>query len=285
MDAVLASLLHTDDRPPSAAELARLVDYLSSLRAPAGRTRRKQPGRVHHFQVVTERDERTTYSPAVEGRSWYVGVSLGTVSDQPVTLLYKIKDDPRGWTPPTDGLVIPAGFPFAERTLFDRDEPLPTLLALAPVFGAPTTTRDHFSLVPGSARPAHFRTQEMWAFDLYQASVVLSASLNAALPIGSDLPIGGSFWQVTRRMRAHIHFVPRLDELVAGMIEVARLYLLRDPQAPGGARDDTLVVQQRLYWSLLSAQVSLTSLDVVWGPGEPAVVETTTGTKVISWTG
>lgn len=287
MNATLAGFRHDNHLPPSEDELRRLVQYLADLRARAAAARsRTSP--IHHFRVTAERDERTTYAPALDGRSWLLNVSPGTVDDRAVSILYQRQNDVRDWMPPATDHA-PAGYPFADRTLFDQDEPRPQLIILAPKFGEPLTADDLFAPVADTARLSFFATEERWAYDLYQASVVLSTDTRTAFPPGTILTAGTTSATPSRRVRAHVHAVPRLDLLTTGMIEVARLYLLRDPDTKGGAHDDQIFVRQQLYWSLHSAQVAMTEitenfLDLVTGgnPFDPAQ-EVVTGTEVLFW--
>lgn len=173
-------------------------------------------------------------------RLWRIDVELGTVNDEPPTIIYRAKDDPRGWKPekpPEDGSLI------VERSLAEFDRPW--LLLAAPDPTAQASLTDKFLKVPDAARPAFFRTEAMWDKLLYQSSVFLSDTVKDLSGINFPISILG---RLATQLRLTAGPLPKLAAgSQAGQLELARLFLLRDPDDTDGSGDSIMVQQKAFY--------------------------------------
>ncbi len=165
----------------------------------------------------------------------------GTVNDVPPTVIYRAQDDPRGWTP--DPPPTSDASTIIERSLTEFDAPW--LLFTAPKPGADPANTDQFVNVPDTVRPDFFRTEDMWKLDLYQASVYLSDLLSEM--VSTDFPL-----QYLNRLQRQIRLLggralPAVVATSGAYLELARLYLLRDPEDKDGSGDRILVRQEVFY--------------------------------------
>ncbi len=199
----------------------------------------------HPYKVSVAADDRPTNT---EGRSWKLRTELGCVNDTAAAFVYRAANDPRGWQPPSS--VDATKTPLVDRTMLETDDP-PFLVLTTPPPAA-TTTTDDFQPVPDSARPAYFRTEEMWKKSLFQAYVVLTSEPKTA--VSPDLP-AILLSRLPTRYRITAGRKPVTPTAQAGGLqEIARLYLLRDPDAQD-AFSDTILVRQFLFWDVAETYV------------------------------
>jgi hypothetical protein len=175
-------------------------------------------------------------------RLWRMDVALGTVNDLAPPIIYRATADPRGWTPatpPTDGS------PIVERSLAEFDTPF--LLLTSPAPNAPASSTDQFKQVSDYARPDFFRTADMWELLLYQSSVFLTTTVTDLS--GPNLPISflSRLATAVRLSAGPLPSVALGSE--AGVLELARVFLLRDPTDTDGS-NDTIMVRQQVYYCL-----------------------------------
>lgn len=223
------------------AFIAEIAKRLPAIRPP-------RPGGAagfaHPFQVTVEADPRELNA---ENRLWRISTHLGCVNDVAAAIVYRNQDDPRDWLPPVrPGVPIdPAGF--TDRTALEVADPPFHLLTAPGVSGV--VAADDFAAVSDAARPAFFRTREMWQKQIFQASVTLTNDPEYAT--SSNLP------------PILLSRLPRTFRLVAGrkpvtpvayaggILEVATLYLLRDDEATD-CFSDQMLVRQRVFWNVAS---------------------------------
>jgi hypothetical protein len=265
-------LLAPGERIPPAWKQNELLKHLLRSRFLGGIPIAK-PARPfgHPWRVRADRFAPPPGSPLDPDRAWTATIAPGTVNDDPPSILYLAKDDPRGWTPSVNQLsaISPQPSAFIERDLLDGlpDDP-PWLLLSAPAINASAGALQHgdFSAVADAGRLDFFRTAEMWDKQLFSARVILSA---APVKIGAFDPR----LPAPRLKRFRLYTTPVLPgrafgAQAGGWIEIARLWLTRDDNATG-ADGDEMYVEQKVFWDLQTAVVQ-PSLDSV-GLGGAAI--------------
>lgn len=189
-------------------------------------------------------------------RAWRVYVGMGTVNNRPAAISYLRTNDPRRWTMPADHPAIPEmiryygeEFLFIDRSLSERAD-RPWLQLQTPSRDG-TDTGD-FIKVTDALRPRSFRSRDAWEYDLFKASVFLTATPGRYSRV-EDL-VGFPLPTKNKRFRVHVGRsmpVKPFGTAVGGAHELARIYLLRSPG--GDPQNDTLLVQQRCFHSLWNA--------------------------------
>ena len=190
----------------------------------------------------------STLDPTI---TWAVNVAPGTINDGLPSILYQRAGDARGWRAP-DGYVeqtiIGAGNKpdpnFVERDLLDD----PTSPPFVTVQDAVPGQKGDFTQIPDSDRMkiegGAFCSASDWEMELWRSHVLLSATPFTVATLNPLLP-------APRLLTYRIYAVNGLPALgfggdAGGWIELATLYLLRDP--------DTLTTQirvrQRVWWCL-----------------------------------
>jgi hypothetical protein len=189
------------------------------------------------------------------GTAWKVMVRTGLLNDDCATILYKKKDDPRGWVMPNDYPQPVWGSPaLIDRPLYEQtsipDDP-PFTYVITPEEGARNTT-DWTNVSGSTSVPEVFRTEDMNDAKLFKTSVYLTADAGLGAYIGYNIPIP----QKMNRYRIAIGKLPSYPTYSAkegGWVELATLWLVRPKQSDGSysVQDDLIYVQQKTFWNLL----------------------------------
>lgn len=216
---------------------------------------------AHPWRITADR-----FTPPEGGKAtltadaaWRLDIRAGTINDEIPTLLYRRENDPRGWTPGDDFAMPVKGDKdydptFIERDLLDDLDDPPFLALKDPPRIQPATDADKlsrdFSLVPDENRPDVFMGAADWEKELWVAHVLLSAT---PLTVGIFEPAAPP-----RLKRYRLYSVPRLPTaafgaLAGGWLELATIYLLRDPQS---MEDVEVRIRQREWWPLWSIIVT-----------------------------
>lgn len=214
---------------------------------------RKPPGFPHPWDVSVSRIEERPGLTLPPERTWRVDIRPGTMNDVLPTMLYRRRDDPRGWTLPDDFAAPVVGDKdydpvWIERDLLDDADDPPFLTVRQP--GEKDEPHDMLK-VPDAQRPEAFMDEISWDLELWQSHVLLSASPIAVAGVQS-----AAF--PPPRLGRYRHYVsPRLPSptfgaRTGGWVELATLYLLRDPKEPELAE---MFVRQREFWPLWAAIV------------------------------
>ena len=115
---------------------------------------------------------------------------------------------------------------------------------------------DDFRLWVGS-RPTYFQQEEFEKKNLWYASVFLSANPLHALPSVSGSALTELAAKLPERFRLRAGRAPTGTVGIAGgTIEIARLWLVRDPLANDVLGTDEVFVQQRVYTHLQAVIVA-----------------------------
>ena len=188
---------------------------------------------------------------------WLVTVQPGAVNDIVASVPYLPTGDPRGFT-------LTPGYPGLPRLLaiygsYDKilvvdrlltESPAPYLIAQSPALDG--ASPGDFQKVPDSQRPPYFATAAMWKFDLWQASLYLGAS-SIGRSVSDTFILPSSLGRYRLGIAPAVPTVPPQDSTIAGYKELHRLYLTRDPT---NVARDALYLQQRLFWSLWTANAA-----------------------------
>lgn len=252
-------------RPGDRLSAARRDDLIRHLRRQMLTGVTFTPGQSRPFEHPWRVTARRFEAPA-NGRAkldpektWRLDIHPGIINDELPTLLYRRENDPRGWTPGDDFAMPVKGDKdydptFIERDLLDDLEDPPFLALKDPPRIQPATDADKlsrdFSLVPDENRPDVFMGAADWEKELWVAHVLLSAT---PLTVGIFEPAAPP-----RLKRYRIYSTPKLPTpafgaLAGGWLELATIYLLRDPQAMDDAE---LRIRQREWWPLWSIIVT-----------------------------
>ena len=205
----------------------------------------------HHWKT---RVARVSGDP----RQWRCYVGPGVINDRVAAITYLRTGDPRGWEMPPDYPGIAAmqriygsGFTVVDRVLTEKQD-RPHLLLTAPSEDGSDT--GDFERVPDEYREPFFMTEPMWKLDLWQAVVFATAAprrySRVENSLGFPAPTSTARFRVATRSR-----MPDLSPGIiaaGGQIELARLFLTRDPARPDR---DAIHVQQRVFWSLATRNV------------------------------
>ena len=272
MRSELQQWLASVDEPIRAQDWNGWLDTLERLMPTPGESKAKPAQDDFPFQVEAENWDDPTATPP--GQVWRVDVSPGCCNDQPATILYRRQADPRGWTIPSadwlpPGLAVPTP-PAPVLTYVDRspleDDP-PFLLVTTPAAGATVeTATDDFQTWKGS-RPTYFQQDDFTDKTLWYADVTLTAN-----------PLQAFTESITGPARAELAAkLPERFRLVAGRapvqpvggvaggnVAIARLFLVRDPQADDVLAADEIYIQQRVY-THLQAMIVAPGLSVTDG--------------------
>jgi hypothetical protein len=256
---------------------------LNGLVAKHLRTRQLQDNKPRDTETVFQHPWRTTVeritlpgTTSATGGTWKVMVRAGCINDQLAAYTYRKQGDPRGWT-------MPAGFVSAfnygpnsqvvDRTSFDSDSLWnpPWLLTTGPDYAA-QNLGDYQPYV--GERPAYFTGvntlivsnlgriggaqnggtgTDITDWPLFTAGVICSATpIKATLDFTKYIPAATT---QLKHFRLYTGQMPiQTDNVDAGgAIELARLYLLRNPAAP--VTGDQLFVEQLHFWCMQSIAV------------------------------
>lgn len=215
----------------------------------------------HPWQVTVARFEPTATSTLAADSTWSVKVVAGTIMDRIASIPYLRKNDPRGWVPP-DGYVEPVTIDtqagtapnstWLDRDALDDPDAPPFLVLRDPAQGAKTAP--DLTLIPDAQRNGleggAFTGAADWALELWRAHVILSATPFMASSFKLTLP-------PPSLVRYRLYTVaalplPTVGVAAGGSIELATLYLLRDPKVPATAE---IRVREREFFSLWSQVV------------------------------
>jgi hypothetical protein len=185
--------------------------------------------------------------------TWRIDIAAGVINDQLPTILYLRQSDPRGWVLGPDYVETEKpriGDVFVERDALDDADDPPFLVVSDP----PTTTvssptvRPDFVRVPDAQRPAleagAFCSEEDWTLDLWRASVILTAAPIRSSYFAAELPAPSAV-----KFRLYTSGAKPVATFAAssgGWLELATLYLLRDPKDPLGTAE--IRVRQREFY-------------------------------------
>jgi hypothetical protein len=252
----LNELRIAEDAPPvpTAAQHNGVLDYLLAQRL-CGLI--VDPGSsrpfAHPWRVTARRWEAPASgrSPLDPDFTWRVDVAAGTVNDQLASILYARAGDPRGWVLPSDYVEVAAPDPrWVERDpLDDLENPPCLVLRDPPILGAVTGDAGDFTRIEDAVRPSleagAFCGEDDWALELWRAHVILSASPLRATIFAAELP-------PPRLVRYRLYTTPKRPTPIfaaraGGWLELATVYLLRDPDAP---EDAQIRIRQREWWNL-----------------------------------
>lgn len=192
-----------------------------------------------------------------------VTVGEGCVNDFPASIEYLAQGDPRGWIMPDNypryqylQKLYGQAYPFVDRPMWDDGTGAPFLLLTAP--NANASDLGGFIKTPDGLRPDFFRTADMWARDLYQASVMVTVTPFEADPAEVNLAISGPRlirWRVLcGQIPSNTTGNTNAGSGATGIAtqELARIYLVRTPNHP--ELDDTYV-QQIVFWDLMAQSI------------------------------
>ncbi len=187
--------------------------------------------------------------PAKPELLWRVDVASACINDLPVCMIYDRAHDARGWVMP-DKYPAPKRGDFGynpvlvDRPLTEKTDP-PFLVVQAPGAGQPVAQWKDFVPVADSIRPDFFKTEEMWSKTLMRAFVIASTDPAVAQQYEPRLP------PALKRFRVFAGKRPlRVTEEGGGFVEIARLYLTRDPD--NDPANDQLYVEQLVFWDLMA---------------------------------
>lgn len=238
----------------NAEEFNRKVEEALRNEPLRGVLRIEEGSDFHHWEISSRR------AADPEQRRWRLFVSPGAVNDKVAAITYLRDGDPRGWIMPEDhpGIAMArrlygSDFKLVDRLLTEREDP-PHLLLTAPAEDG--SDLGDFRRIEDAQRitPAFFRSAEMWELELYRASLFLTAQPQNFSYVENRLRLPVP----TRNARFRLAVASRLPvdtEGVAtgGQLEIARLFLTRDPRARSPIVSDTLYVQPRRFWSFWTA--------------------------------
>lgn len=230
-----------------ALERERLLGIIAQLGDP--------PAFPHPWKVRASRFEPPAGSPLKPGKAWRVDIAAGTINDTLPTLLYLRKDDPRGWKAPDDYLTLQPGEKgydsrWIERDLLDDPADPPCLVLNDPDPKIPPDFTKVSDTLRNTIEAGAFTGEDTWELELWRAHVILSATPFRAAIFDGSLP-------PPRLAKYRLYSTPArpaatVGAQAGGWVELATLYLLRDPDAPDDAQ---LLVRQREFWPLWSQVV------------------------------
>lgn len=246
------------------SDYERLVPIMD-LRAGRG-------GRIQHpWQVRASRFDDGTGSLL----PWRLDVALGTINDAAPPIIYRAMNDPRGWkpkTPPADDS------PIVERSMAEYDSPW--ILLTAPKPGTTAVASDQFVEVDDAARPSYFRTAAMWEKKLYRASIFLTDTPSQQVAIDFPPQYLGRLKKQLRLNGGRLPVTP--VAVTGGLLELARVFLIRDPGEKDGS-GDTILVQQKVFLCLWTELI--VPIDPSGGAdGDAAAANFVAGAEFDFWT-
>jgi len=256
----LEKLRSGDPADISAADLNWLVDWANrSRKLDARYSQGDHKAFQHPWKVRTSRCDEID-------RGWRVDVCAGIINDIVPSILYRRRDDPRGWKCPEDYVESPAkgergwSADWVERDpLDDLDDP-PWLLIVAPEPGA--TADPAWTLVPKERWPLFFSSQDELAdAQIFRAYVMVSQNTRQNV-IASGTWLRGMKPPPMNKFRVGtLPARPMLSFTLAGVwLDLATLWLVRsEPDHPDS---DALYVQQNEFWPSWSAQIKPSALDL-----------------------
>jgi hypothetical protein len=207
-------------------------------------------------------------------RGWRLDVAAGVVNDIIPGILYRRKDDPRGWEMPEDYVESPAkgelgwNADWVERDLLDDLNDPPWLLMVSPALGSKADPA--WTFIPRARWIPYFAAQVgMENAQIFRAFVMVSQDTRRSA-IASGTWLRGMKPPAVNKFRiGTLPARPGMSLPLAGVwLELATLWLVRpDPDAPEA---DAVYVQQAEFWPAWCVQVK-PSLDLGAGIGVPAV--------------
>jgi hypothetical protein len=262
MRSELAQWTASADEPIRAQDWNGWLESLEKLMPTTGKVGRSAAAADYPFQVAIAKWDNATAVPA--NRLWRVDVTFGCCNDQPASILYARRGDARQWSAPagvwiTPGLPVPADstakLDFVYRSLLEDDPPW--LLVTTPeAASASEQASDDFRLWVGS-RPSYFQQEEFVGKKLWYTSVFLSANPLHALPEVSGSALTELASKLPERFRLRAGRAPTGTVGIAGgTIEIARLWLVRDPAVADVLGADQIYTQQRVYTHLQAVIVA-----------------------------
>ncbi len=254
-----------------------VLDHLLKCRWLAALDRLSEPkGYPHPWDVTVRRFEAPEGAHATldADTTWSVFIRPGVVNDLEPVITYRRAGDPRGWAPPAGYTeVIRRGQSdydpvYIDRELFDDSDDPPFLVLRAPAKKAKTA--DDFRLLGEAERPDCFRGEDTIDYEVWQASVILSAAALRPewfVTVAFPPPKLKRFRCYTVKQLPGFNFGGR----DGGWRELATLYFLRDPAQP---EDAALFVRQREFFPLWS-QVVQPGANIPALIGDPTINLTT----------
>lgn len=213
----------------------------------------------HPWRVRASRFDGADLATLNPASTWRIDVAPGVINDQVPTILYARAGDPRGWVPPPDYVLPQPGelsydARWIERDLLDDPDDAPFLAISDPPVRNAETSEGEWRFIPEHLRPGieqgAFCGEADWELELWRAHVLLSAVPFRANYFAAQLP-------PPRIVRYRLFTTPRrpaptYGASAGGWLELATLYLLRDPASPETAE---LKVRQREWWPLWASIV------------------------------
>jgi hypothetical protein len=213
----------------------------------------------HPWRVRSRRFESRDGSTLDPATTWRIDITPGTVNDTLAAIPYLRQNDPRGWNLPTNYIAVYSSLsvsvaaessPWIDReSLDDLDDP-PFLVIPDPATGA--SSDKSWSRIPDSGRRSlmggAFCGAEDWELELWQAHVLLSA-----VPIKTYWFTENLAPPNLRRYRLYTSAkLPpiSLPAQAGGCIEIATLYMLRDPKDKDPVSTATIRIRQRVWYPL-----------------------------------
>ena len=257
----------------------------------------------HCWRVTADRFEATKTSKLDPKTTWRLDVTAGTVNDGLAAIPYLRDQDPRGWVQPPDYTAASTSSSnltaWIDRdSLDDLDNP-PFLVIRDPSVNA--TSSNEWTYIPDNLRPhlegGAFCGADDWKLELWRAHVLLSA-----VPLKTYWLAGALTPPALKRYRLYTAGVKPGISFAAqsgGWLEIATLYLLRDPKAKDPIATGEIRVRQRVFWplwvtivqpggALLDAtQTSLQGIDYLTGlftaPSEAGLISTLQSSASVEW--
>lgn len=225
---------------------ARMLGYVA-LPEPA--TPIPHPWRVSVARFEPPEEYAGPLDPAA---TWALTVAAGVINDTLPSILYQRTADPRGWTLLDDYATPQLGEPgydprWIERDALDDFDAPPFLILRDPPTSGATLVQGDFTQITDAQRPGieggAFCGEDTWELELWRAHVLLTATPLRATFFAAELPPP----RLTRYRLATSPAKPspNFGASAGGWIELATLYLLRDPAVP---EDVALLVRQREFW-------------------------------------
>ena len=206
----------------------------------------------HPWEVVPSRFVPRVGSSLDPSATWQLDISPGTINDSLAAIPYLRTNDPRGWSAPKN-YVEPASGASNLSSWIDRDsmddlDDPPLLIIRDPAIGV--TSSSEWTYIPDGQRRhvegGAFCGADDWELELWQAYVLLSAvPLKTYWFSGSLVPPALKRYRLyTSSVKPDINFAAQ----GGGWLEVATLYMLRNPKAQNPIASAEIRVRQRLFW-------------------------------------
>ena len=207
-------------------------------------------------------------------RGWRIDVRAGVINDIVPSILYRRKDDPRGWEPDEDYAESPAkgelgwNADWVERDVLDDLDDPPWLLLLSPK--ASDKADPAWTFIPRERWiPCFSQMDDMENAQIFRAYVMVSQNTRQSVTQSGTWLHGMKPPAVNKFRIGTLPVRPGLSNTLAGVwFELATLWLMRTN--PDNPDEDALFVQQGAFWPSWCVQVKPT-YDLGGGIGVPYV--------------